>query len=66
MILGGLAFSLAGCLGAITIFSYDSRSPLGFVGVAALLIGLLVMLVGGLLLVIALFKKIFAKRDGTH
>lgn len=65
IVLGGFAFALAGCLGGITAFSYNSSSPLGWVGVAALLIGLLVMIVGGLLLVIAMFKKIFSKRDGT-
>jgi hypothetical protein len=65
IVLGGFAFALAGCLGGISAFSYDSSSPLGWVGVAALLVGLLVMLVGGLLLVIATFKKIFDKRDGT-
>jgi len=65
IVLGGFAFALAGCLGGISAFSYNSSSPLGWVGVAALLVGLLVMLVGGLLLVIATFKKIFGKRDGT-
>ena len=65
IVLGGFAFALAGCLGGISAFSYDSSSPLGWVGVAALLVGLLVMLVGGLLLVIATFKKIFGKRDAT-
>ena len=65
IVLGGFAFALAGCLGGISAFSYDSSSPLGWVGVAALLVGMLVMLVGGLLLVIATFKKIFDKRDGT-
>lgn len=61
VILGGFAFSLAGCLGGIAIFSYDSKSPLGFVGVAALFIGMLVMLVGVFLLVIAFFKKLFGQ-----
>jgi hypothetical protein len=61
VVLGGFAFALAGCLGGIAIFSYNSSSPLGFIGVAALFIGLLVMLVGVVLLVIALFKKIFGK-----
>ena len=61
IVLGGFAFALAGCLGGITAFSYNNSSPLGWVGVAALLIGMLVMLVGVLLLVIAVFKKIFGK-----
>jgi hypothetical protein len=62
VVLGGAAFALAGCLGGITAFSYDNSSPLGWVGVAALLIGLLVILVGVLLLVIALARKIFGKQ----
>ena len=61
VVLGGFAFALAGCLGSIAVFSYDSQSPYGFIGVAALFIGLLIMLVGGVLLVIAVLKKLFRK-----
>jgi hypothetical protein len=64
VVLGGLAFALAGCLGSITVFSYNSSSPVGFVGIGAMFIGLLVMLVGVVLLVIALFKKMFGKQTG--
>jgi len=59
VVLGGFAFALAGCLGGITAFSYNSSSPLGWVGIAALLVGILVMLIGGLLVFIALLKKVF-------
>jgi hypothetical protein len=65
VILGGFAFALAGCLGGIALFSYNSSSPLGFIGVAALFIGMLVMLVGVVLLVIALIKKAFGKQNGA-
>jgi hypothetical protein len=62
VVLGGFAFALAGCLGGIAVFSYNSSSPVGFVGIAAMFIGILVMLVGVLLLVIALLKKTFSKQ----
>ena len=61
VVLGGFAFALAGCLGSIAVFSYDSQSAYGFIGVAALFIGLLIMLVGGLLFVIAVFRKLLGK-----
>ena len=64
VVLGGFAFALAGYLGGITVWSYNSSSPVGFVGVAAMFIGMLVMLVGVLLVVIALFKKMFGKQTG--
>ena len=62
VVLGGFAFALAGCLGGITAFSYAPTSYVGFVGIAALFAGMLVMLVGVVLLVIALFKKLFGKQ----
>jgi len=64
VILGGLAFALVGCLGGITAFSYDSSSYLGFVGIAALYIGLVVTLVGSVLVAIAIFKKLFGRQTG--
>jgi hypothetical protein len=64
VVLGGLAFALAGCLGGITAFSYDSSSYLGFAGIAALFIGLLVMFVGAVLVAIAMFKKLFGRQTG--
>ena len=66
VVLGGLAFALAGCLGGITAFSYAPSSYLGFVGIAGLYLGMLVMLVGGILLVIALFKKSSANRPSER
>jgi len=65
VILGGFVFALAGCLGGIAIFSYNSSSPLGFVGVAALFVGMLVMMVGVVLLLIAILKKTFGKNGGV-
>ena len=47
VVLGGFAFALAGCLGGIAVFSYDSQSPYGFIGVAALFIGRTHHAVGG-------------------
>lgn len=64
VVLGGFAFALAGCLGGIALFSYDSRSSLGFVGVVAMFIGMLGMLVGFILLLIAFFKKISGTSKG--
>jgi hypothetical protein len=64
VVLGGFAFALAGCLGGIALFSYDSSSSVGFVGVVAMFIGMLVMFAGVVLLVIALFKKLFGKPIG--
>ena len=61
VVLGGFAFALAGCLGSIAVFSYDSQSPYGFIGVAALFIGILIMLVGGVLFVLAVFRKLLGK-----
>ena len=64
IVLGGLAFALAGCLGGITAFSYDSSSYLGFVGIAALFAGVLVTSVGVVLVAIAIFKKLFGGQTG--
>jgi hypothetical protein len=50
--------------GGITAFSYDSSSYLGFVAIAALFVGLLVMLVGVVLVAIATFKKLFGRQTG--
>jgi hypothetical protein len=64
VVLGGFAFALAGCLGGITALSYDSSSYLGFVGIAARFVGIVVMLVGGVLVTIAIFKKLFGRQTG--
>lgn len=64
VVLGGFGFALAGCLGGIALFSYDSRSPLGFVGIVAMFIGILVMFIGMVLVLIASFKKMFSRPTG--
>jgi hypothetical protein len=67
IVLGGLAFAVFGCLGAISGGAFASGSPSsmfvlgGFVFVA----GLLAALYGGVIFIIATFKALFAKRDGT-
>ena len=67
ILLGGIAFAVVGCLGAIAGFASNSASPgqlaLGWVGSAGFLAGCLAVLVGGVLLVIAIFNAIFGKRD---
>jgi len=70
ILLGGIAFAFFGCLGAIAGFASNNASPgqvaLGVVGAAGFLAGCLAVLVGGLLLVIAIFNAIFGKRDTTN
>jgi hypothetical protein len=61
VVLGGFAFALAGCLGGLALFSYDSQSPLGFVGIVAMFIGIVVMFIGVVLVLIASFKKMFSR-----
>jgi hypothetical protein len=67
ILLGGIAFAFFGCLGAIAGFASNSASPaqlvMGWVGSAGFLAGCLAVLVGGLLLVIAVFNAMFGKRD---
>jgi hypothetical protein len=67
--LGGLAFAVFGCLGAIAGLASNSPSPgetaLAWVGGAGFVVGCLAVLVGGLLLVIAIFNALFGKRDSA-
>jgi hypothetical protein len=69
ILLGGIAFAFFGCLGAIAGFAANSPSQaqmaLGVLGSAGFLAGCLAVLVGGVLLVIAIFNAIFGKRDRT-
>jgi len=69
ILLGGIAFAVFGCLGAIAGFASNNPSPgqvaLGVVGAAGFLAGCLAVLIGGLLLVIAIFNAIFGTRDTT-
>lgn len=67
ILLGGIAFAVFGCLGAIAGFASNSPSQLqmalGVTGSAGFLAGCLAVLVGGLLLIIAIFNALFGKRD---
>jgi hypothetical protein len=69
IVLGGLAFAVFGCLGAIAGLSSNSPSPgetaLAWIGGAGFVVGCLAVLVGGLLLVIAIFTALFGKRDAA-
>jgi hypothetical protein len=65
--LGGIAFAVFGCLGAVAGLATNNPSQgqmaLAIVGGAGFLVGCLAVLVGGVLLVIAIFNAIFGKRD---
>ena len=67
ILLGGIAFAVFGCLGAIAGFASNHPSPgqiaLGVVGSAGFLAGGLAVITGGILLVIAVFSALFSKRD---
>jgi hypothetical protein len=68
--LGGVAFAFFGCLGAVAGLSSNNPSQgqmaLGIAGGAGFLVGCLAVLVGGVLLVIAIFNVIFGKRDQVN
>jgi hypothetical protein len=68
--LGGVAVAVFGCLGAVAGLSSNNPSQgqmaLGIVGGAGFLVGCLALLVGGVLLVIAIFNAIFGKRDQVN
>ena len=67
ILLGGIAFAVFGCLGAIAGFASNNPSQgqmaLGIVGSAGFLAGCLAVITGGILLVIAIFSALFGKRD---
>ena len=67
ILLGGIAFAVFGCLGAIAGFASNNPSQgqiaLGVVGSAGFLAGGLAVITGGILLVIAVFSALFSKRD---
>jgi hypothetical protein len=69
ILLGGIAFAVFGCLGAIAGFASNNPSQgevaLGVVGSAGFLAGCLAVITGGILLVIAIFTALFGKRDGS-
>jgi hypothetical protein len=67
ILLGGIAFAFFGCLGAISGLTSNNPSPAQttgiFVGGLGFIVGCVAVLTGGILLVIAIFKAIFGKRD---
>jgi len=70
ILLGGIAFAVFGCLGAIAGFATNNPSQgqiaLGVVGSAGFLAGCLAVVTGGILLVIAIFNALFSKRDASN
>lgn len=70
ILLGGIAFAVFGCLGAIAGFASNNPSQgqiaLGVVGSAGFLAGCIAVLTGGILLVIAIFNALFGKRDASN
>jgi hypothetical protein len=67
ILLGGIAFAFFGCLGAISGLTSNNPSPIQttgiFVGGLGFIVGCVAVLTGGILLVIAIFKAVFDKRD---
>ena len=67
ILLGGIAFALFGCLGAISGLTSNNPSQLEtlgmIVGGLGFVAGLVAVLTGGILLVIAIFTAMFGKRD---
>ena len=66
MLLGGIAFAVFGCLGQMagwTSSPSTAQTALSLLGVAGVLAGCLAAVVGGLLLIIAIFNALFGKRD---
>jgi hypothetical protein len=68
LVIGGAAFAFFGCLGAIAGMSSTSSQmgSLALLGGLGFVVGVLAVLVGGLLLVIATFKAIFGSRDAAN
>lgn len=69
ILIGGIAFAVFGCLGAISGMTSSNPSAVEttffWIGGAGFIVGLLAVLVGGLLLVIAVFTAVFGKRDAV-
>jgi hypothetical protein len=70
ILIGGLAFALVGCLGAISGMASSNPSAVEttfiWVGGAGFIAGCLAVLIGGLLLTIAIFNALFGKRDAAN
>ncbi|HEX7794025.1 MAG TPA: hypothetical protein VF456_06725 [Vicinamibacterales bacterium] len=71
ILIGGIAFAFFGCLGAISGLTSNNPDQLQTIGIIVgglgFVAGLIAVLTGGILLVIAIFNAIFGKRDaGPH
>jgi hypothetical protein len=70
ILLGGIAFAFFGCLGAISGLTSNNPDQLQTIGIIVggigFVGGLIVVLTGGILLVIAVFNAIFGKRDAAQ
>lgn len=70
ILVGGIAFAFFGCLGAISGLTSNNPDQLQTIGIImggiGFVAGLLAVLTGGILLVIAIFNAIFGKRDAVE
>jgi hypothetical protein len=70
ILIGGIAFAFFGCLGAISGLTSNNPDQLQTVGIIVgglgIVAGLIAVLTGGILLVIAIFNTIFGKRDAAQ
>lgn len=55
--LGGVALAFFGCLGAVAAFAPNGDSPGFFFGAAVFFLGLVVVLVGAIRAILALFRS---------
>jgi hypothetical protein len=69
ILIGGIAFAFFGCLGAISGLTSNNPDQLQTIGIIVgglgFVAGLIAVLIGGILLVIAIFNAIFGKRDAA-
>jgi hypothetical protein len=70
IVIGGIAFAFFGCLGAISGLTSNNPSQIEtlgmIVGGLGFVAGLIAVLTGGILLVIAVFNGLFGKRDAAQ
>ena len=70
ILIGGIAFAFFGCLGAISGLTSNNPDQLQTIGIIVgglgFVAGLIAVLIGGILLVIAIFNAIFGKRDAAQ
>jgi hypothetical protein len=69
ILIGGIAFAFFGCLGAISGLTSSNPDQLQTIGIVVgglgFVAGLIAVLIGGILLVIAIFNAIFGKRGAA-